>query len=51
MPRRGGKRTKTRTHVVENENLQGALESKDSLKVPRTLVVSWSIVLWSSSRR
>eukprot|EP00592_Proboscia_alata_P000918 CAMPEP_0194373944 /NCGR_PEP_ID=MMETSP0174-20130528/22318_1 /TAXON_ID=216777 /ORGANISM="Proboscia alata, Strain PI-D3" /LENGTH=455 /DNA_ID=CAMNT_0039153231 /DNA_START=49 /DNA_END=1416 /DNA_ORIENTATION=- len=39
MPRRGGKRTKTRTHVVENENLQGALESKDSLKVPRTLVI------------
>lgn len=39
MPRRGGKRKKSRTHVVENENAQSALASADALKVPRSLVI------------
>lgn len=41
MPRRGRKRKKTRTHVVEtDERIRGALASQDELKIPRSLVVS-----------
>ena len=40
MPRRSGKRKKTRTHVVENEQAQSALASNDHLlKVPKSVVV------------
>ncbi len=48
MPRRGRKRKKTRTHVVEtDERIRGALASQDELKIPRSLVVSekWDISL------
>ena len=39
MPKRGRRRKKTRTHVVENENAASALESAKDLKVPRSLVI------------
>lgn len=39
MPKRGNRRKKTRTHVVENEKVQSALTSSEALKVPRSLVV------------
>mmetsp|Transcript_8895 Transcript_8895/g.19109 ORF Transcript_8895/g.19109 Transcript_8895/m.19109 type:complete len:441 (-) Transcript_8895:3-1325(-) len=40
MPRRGRKRKKTRTHVVEtDERILGALQSNDELKTPRSLVI------------
>lgn len=39
MPRRGRKRKKTRTHVVENEAVASALSTQEELKVPRSLVV------------
>ncbi|KAL9183260.1 hypothetical protein ACHAXT_005047 [Thalassiosira profunda] len=40
MPRRGRKRKKTRTHVVETDDrVRGALRSNDESKVPRSLVV------------
>ena len=40
MPRRGRKRKKTRTHVVEtDERIRGALQSNDELKTPRSLVI------------
>mmetsp|Transcript_6040 Transcript_6040/g.12552 ORF Transcript_6040/g.12552 Transcript_6040/m.12552 type:complete len:460 (+) Transcript_6040:73-1452(+) len=40
MPRRGRKRKKTRTHVVEtDERIRGALASQDELKIPRSLVI------------
>jgi hypothetical protein len=41
MPRRGRKRKKTRTHVVDtDERIKGALLSQDENKIPRSLVVS-----------
>eukprot|EP00804_Cyclotella_cryptica_P020111 CCRYP_020130-RA/>CCRYP_020130-RA protein AED:0.00 eAED:0.00 QI:284/-1/1/1/-1/1/1/200/451 len=40
MPRRGRKRKKTRTHVVETDDrIRGALLSQDELKIPRSLVI------------
>lgn len=39
MPRRGNKRKKTRTHVVENEAAASALATNEETKVPRSLVV------------
>mmetsp|Transcript_50045 Transcript_50045/g.106471 ORF Transcript_50045/g.106471 Transcript_50045/m.106471 type:complete len:466 (+) Transcript_50045:91-1488(+) len=40
MPRRGRRRKKTRTHVVEtDERVRGSLRSNDELRVPRSLVV------------
>mmetsp|Transcript_24541 Transcript_24541/g.53509 ORF Transcript_24541/g.53509 Transcript_24541/m.53509 type:complete len:431 (+) Transcript_24541:135-1427(+) len=39
MPKRGRRRKKTRTHVVDNENAASALESAKDLKVPRSLVI------------
>ena len=39
MPKRGRRRKKTRTHVVENENAASALESAKDLKIPRSLVI------------
>mmetsp|Transcript_26132 Transcript_26132/g.44538 ORF Transcript_26132/g.44538 Transcript_26132/m.44538 type:complete len:453 (-) Transcript_26132:80-1438(-) len=40
MPRRGRKRKKTRTHVVEtDERITSALHSNDELKIPRSLVI------------
>lgn len=40
MPRRGRKRKKTRTHVVEtDERVTSALHSNDELKIPRSLVI------------
>ena len=40
MPRKGRKRKKTRTHVVEDFSAQSALASSDALKIPRSAVVS-----------
>jgi len=41
MPRKSGKRKKTRTHVVEDTHAQSALSSNDaSLKIPKSVVVS-----------
>lgn len=40
MPRKGRKRTKTRTHVVENETAGSALSTQEDMKVPHSLVVS-----------
>mmetsp|Transcript_6292 Transcript_6292/g.6801 ORF Transcript_6292/g.6801 Transcript_6292/m.6801 type:complete len:424 (-) Transcript_6292:1007-2278(-) len=39
MPRKGRKRKKTRTHVVENETVASALTGKSDEKIPRSLVV------------
>lgn len=40
MPRKGGRRKKTRTHVVEtDENVRGALASEAENKIPRSLVI------------
>ncbi|KAL3761232.1 hypothetical protein ACHAWU_007049 [Discostella pseudostelligera] len=40
MPRRGRKRKKTRTHVVETDaRITSALHSNDELKTPRSLVI------------
>ena len=40
MPRRGRKRKKTRTHVVDtDERIRGGLISNDELKLPRSLVI------------
>ena len=39
MPKRGGRRKKNRTHVVENETAASSLASQAALKVPRSLVV------------
>jgi len=40
MPRRGRKRKKTRTHVVDtDERIRGGLLSNDELKIPRSLVI------------
>jgi ribosome biogenesis protein SSF1/2 len=41
MPKKGGKRKKTRTHVDPNEtsNAQGALKSKEAEKVPKSLIL------------
>lgn len=39
MPRRGRKRKKTRTHVVENNLTASALSTQDELKIPKSLVV------------
>jgi ribosome biogenesis protein SSF1/2 len=40
MPRRGRKRKKTRTHVVETDaRITSALHSNDELKIPRSLVI------------
>lgn len=40
MPRKSGKRKKTRTHVVEDTHAQSALSSNDaSLKIPKSVVV------------
>eukprot|EP01082_Thalassiosira_pseudonana_P001191 g791.t1 g791 contig10:740003-741417(-) len=40
MPRRGRKRKKTRTHVVDtDERIKGALLSQDENKIPRSLVI------------
>ena len=40
MPRRGRKRKKTRTHVVDtDERIKGGLVSNDELKIPRSLVI------------
>lgn len=39
MPRRGRKRKKTRTHIVEDDRHAGALLSQDELKIPRSLVI------------
>ncbi len=40
MPRRGRKRKKTRTHVVDtDERIRGGLISNDELKIPRSLVI------------
>ena len=39
MPRRGRKRKKTRTHVIEtDERITSALQSSEELKIPRSLV-------------
>lgn len=40
MPRKGRKRKKTRTHVVEDLSAQSALASSDALKIPKSAVVS-----------
>ena len=40
MPRRGRKRKKTRTHVVDTDDrIRGGLLSNDELKIPRSLVI------------
>uniref|UniRef100_A0A7S3Q262 Brix domain-containing protein n=1 Tax=Chaetoceros debilis TaxID=122233 RepID=A0A7S3Q262_9STRA len=39
MPKKGAKRKKTRTHVVENETQASAVATEGELKVPRSLVV------------
>lgn len=39
MPRKGRKRKKTRTHVVENEAVASALVTQEEMKVPHSLVV------------
>ena len=40
MPRRGRKRKKTRTHVVDaDERVTSALRANDELKIPRSLVL------------
>ena len=40
MPRRGRKRKKTRTHVIEtDERITSALQSSEELKIPRSLVI------------
>jgi len=39
MPKRGRKRTKTRTHVIENDKAATSLSTNDALKIPRSLVV------------
>lgn len=39
MPRKGAKRRKTRTHVVEDEGAASALSPNEGMKVPRSLVV------------
>jgi ribosome biogenesis protein SSF1/2 len=39
MPKKGRKRKKTRTHVVEDERHAGALLSQDELKIPRSLII------------
>ena len=44
MPRKGRKRKKTRTHVVENETVASALTGKSDEKIPRSLVVRTNIV-------
>jgi hypothetical protein len=40
MPRKGRRRKKTRTHVVENEAAASALVTQEEMKVPHSLVVS-----------
>ena len=40
MPKAGRRRKKTRTHVVENDEVQSALKTSEDLKVPKSLVVS-----------
>jgi hypothetical protein len=40
MPRKGRKRKKTRTHVVENEAAASALVTQEEMKIPHSLVVS-----------
>lgn len=40
MPRKGRKRKKTRTHVVEDYTAQSALASSETSKVPKSVVVS-----------
>eukprot|EP00560_Eucampia_antarctica_P006918 CAMPEP_0197823746 /NCGR_PEP_ID=MMETSP1437-20131217/1058_1 /TAXON_ID=49252 ORGANISM="Eucampia antarctica, Strain CCMP1452" /NCGR_SAMPLE_ID=MMETSP1437 /ASSEMBLY_ACC=CAM_ASM_001096 /LENGTH=468 /DNA_ID=CAMNT_0043423057 /DNA_START=70 /DNA_END=1473 /DNA_ORIENTATION=- len=39
MPRKGGRRKKKRTHLVDNDNDVGALTSQETLKVPKSLVI------------
>lgn len=46
MPRKGRKRKKTRTHVVEDFSAQSALASSDALKIPRSAVVSKDCCLY-----
>ena len=39
MPRRGRKRKKTRTHVIEtDERITSALQSSEELKIPRLVI-------------
>jgi len=39
MPKKGGRRKKTRTHVVENETANSAISTQEEMKTPRSLVV------------
>jgi len=39
MPKRGHRRKKTRTHVIENDQAASALSTNEALKTPRSLVV------------
>eukprot|EP00979_Chaetoceros_neogracilis_P008009 scaffold1746_cov245-Chaetoceros_neogracile.AAC.12 len=39
MPKKGGRRKKRRTHVVEDETAASALSTQEDMKVPRSLVV------------
>lgn len=39
MPRKGRRRKKTRTHVVENEAVASALVTQEEMKIPHSLVV------------
>jgi len=39
MPKKAGRRKKTRTHVVEDETAASALSTQEEMKTPRSLVV------------
>mmetsp|Transcript_20054 Transcript_20054/g.49906 ORF Transcript_20054/g.49906 Transcript_20054/m.49906 type:complete len:437 (+) Transcript_20054:117-1427(+) len=39
MPRRGGRRKKTRTHAADEENVAGTLSNSELVKVPKSLII------------
>ena len=39
MPKRGGRRKKTHTHVANDENVAGTLSNSDLVKVPKSLII------------
>lgn len=39
MPRRGGRRKKTRTHAADEENVAGTLSNSEVVKVPKSLII------------
>jgi hypothetical protein len=47
MPKRGGRRKKSRTHNADPENAAGTLANSEASKIPKSLVVSAHIALFA----